>query len=274
MSTSTVNDVQLYWELTGNSGEPLVLVHGSWVDHHNWDAVVPALSQSFRVLTYDRRGHSQSDRPASQGSVREDAADLAALIEALDLAPAHIVGHSFGGSIVLRLAGERPDLFRSVIVNEPPLFDLLADEPDGHAILQAIRPGIDAVVELLEVGDLEGGVRAFVEIIFGSGVWEQIPQAVKQIVIFNAPTFLDERRDPESLSINLDGLHHFSRPALLTLGEQGPPFFKPIVEKIARVLPLAERMTFPGAGHEPEYDTPEGYVTRITEFITRVNSAV
>lgn len=66
MSTSTVNGVQLYWELAGNSGEPLVLVHGSWVDHHNWDMVVPLLSQSFRVITYDRRGHSLSERPASQ----------------------------------------------------------------------------------------------------------------------------------------------------------------------------------------------------------------
>jgi pimeloyl-ACP methyl ester carboxylesterase len=39
-----INGVQLYWELTGNSGEPLVLVHGSWVDHHNWDRVVPSLA--------------------------------------------------------------------------------------------------------------------------------------------------------------------------------------------------------------------------------------
>jgi pimeloyl-ACP methyl ester carboxylesterase len=269
MSTTTVNGVQLYWELSGNSGEPLVLVHGSWIDHHTWDQVVPLLSQSFRVLTYDRRGHSQSERPAAQGSTREDVADLAALIEALKLAPAHIVGHSFGGSIVLRLAGERPDLFRSLIVHEPPLFDLLADEPGGQEILRAIKPGINAIVERLEAGDMEGGVRAFVEIIFGSGMWEQLPPELKKTVIFNAPTFLDERCDPESLSINLDRLRSFSRPMLLTLGEQGPPFFKPIMEKIARVLPQAERMTFAGAGHEPESDTPDGYVATITEFVAR-----
>jgi pimeloyl-ACP methyl ester carboxylesterase len=274
MSTTTVNGVQLYWELTGDSGEPLVFVHGSWVDHHAWDAVVPALSQSFRVLTYDRRGHSQSERPAAQGNTREDVADLAALIEALELAPAHVVGKSFGGSIVLRLSGERPDLFRSLIVNEPPLFDLLADEPEGQAILQAIKPRIDAIVERLEAGDMEGGVRAFVDTIFGPGVWEQIPSEVKQIVIFNAPTFLDERRDPESLSVDLARLRRFPHPALLTAGEQGPPFFKPIVEKIANALPQAERMTFPGVGHEPEYEAPERYVATVTEFITRVSNAL
>jgi len=275
MTTTIINGVQLYWELAGEAGEPLVLVHGSWVDHHNWDAVVPLLSQSFRVLTYDRRGHSQSERPATPGSIREDVTDLAALIEELGLAPAHIVGNSFGGSIVLRLAGERPDLFRSLIVQEPPLLSLLADEPEGQATLQAIKTSIDAVEELLEAGDMEGGVRQFVETIaFGPGVWEQIPPEVKQIVIFNAPTFLDERRDPEALSIDLARLRRFSHPALLTLGEQSPPFFAPIIEKVASVLPHAERKTFLGVGHEPEDSHPELYVATLTEFITRVASSL
>ena len=39
----------------------VVLVHGSWGNHHNWDAVVPAFARSFRVLSYDRRGHSQAE---------------------------------------------------------------------------------------------------------------------------------------------------------------------------------------------------------------------
>ena len=268
---SKINGVQLFWELTGNAGEALVLVHGSWVDHHTWDAVVPVLARSFRVLTYDRRGHSQSERPASPGSIREDVADLAALIEKLGFAPAHIVGSSMGGSIVLRLAGERPDLFRSLIVNEPPLMSLLAGEPDGQAMLQTIKARIDAVVELLETGDLEGGVRQFVETIaFGPGVWEQLPLEIKNIVIFNAPTFLDEIRDPESLSIDLARLGRFPHPALLTHGELSPPFFPAIVEKVANVLPQSERKTFLGAGHEPEDSHPEAYVATLTEFITRV----
>jgi pimeloyl-ACP methyl ester carboxylesterase len=274
MSTTIVNGVRLYWELTGNSGEPLVLVHGSWIDHHNWDAVVPLLAQSFRVLTYDRRGHSQSQRLSTQGSIREDVADLAALIKELELAPAHIVGHSFGGSIVLRLAGERPDLFRSLIVNEPPLFDLLADDPDGQSMLQAIKPHFAAVVERLEAGDREGGVRQFVEIIFGPGAWEHLPSELKHRVLFNAPTFLDEMHDPEALSIERARLRRFSHPALLTIGEQSPPFFAPIVEKLAPVLPQAERKTWVGVGHEPEDTHPELYVATVTEFITRVTSAV
>ena len=68
MPTAHVNGVDLFHAVSG-SGEPLVLVHGSWIDHHSWDAVVPALSESFRVVAYDRRGDSASERPAGQGSV-------------------------------------------------------------------------------------------------------------------------------------------------------------------------------------------------------------
>ena len=66
MPRTMINGLQIYWELTWDSGDALVLVHGSWGDHHNWDRVVPQLAQSLQVLTYDRRGHSQSERPISQ----------------------------------------------------------------------------------------------------------------------------------------------------------------------------------------------------------------
>src|ERR671915_741574 len=102
-----VNGVRVAYELTGSAEVPLVLVHGSWGSHHNWDPVVPALAAQFRVVTYERRGHSDSERPPGQGSFREDVADLAALIEHLGLAPAWVVGNSSGAIITLQLAAAR-----------------------------------------------------------------------------------------------------------------------------------------------------------------------
>ncbi len=84
-----------------------MLVHGSWVDHMEWPFIVPLLAPRFRVTIYDRRGHSQSERLPTQGSVHEDVADLAAIIERAG-APAHVLGNSMGASISLRLAAERP----------------------------------------------------------------------------------------------------------------------------------------------------------------------
>jgi pimeloyl-ACP methyl ester carboxylesterase len=56
MPKTLLNGVEIYWERTGERGDSLVLVHGSWVDHHTWDAIAPALARDFRVVTYDRRG--------------------------------------------------------------------------------------------------------------------------------------------------------------------------------------------------------------------------
>jgi len=265
MPTAVVNGVPLFYEQSGDHGEPLVLVHGSWVDHHNWHAVAPLFARSLRVLTYDRRGHSQSTRTDRPYSIREETADLAALIEHRGLAPAHIVGSSSGGSVVLRLAAERPDLFRSLAVNEPPLIDLLP-----NPIRQAVTARTDAIVALLEAGDTEGGVRQFVETIaFGPGMWEQIPSEVRETVTRNAPTFVDEMHDPDFFSIALRALGRFHHPALLTLGERGIPFMPPIAEQLAAALPRAQRHTFAGAGHEPEQSHPDDYVTIISAFVTR-----
>lgn len=64
MSAARINGVELFYELTG-SGEPLVLVHGSWSDHHNWDPVTSTLAESFRSLPSIDAGTARaSDRPA------------------------------------------------------------------------------------------------------------------------------------------------------------------------------------------------------------------
>lgn len=95
-------------------GPPIVLVHGSWDDRHVWALVEDDLAKSFRVVSYDRRGHTDSEESPEPGTRRDDEDDLAALIEALGLAPASLVGNSFGGSITLGLAARRPELVRSV----------------------------------------------------------------------------------------------------------------------------------------------------------------
>jgi pimeloyl-ACP methyl ester carboxylesterase len=107
-----VNGVRLFVEESG-TGDPLVLVHGSWVDRQTWGLVEKDLARRFRVVSYDRRGHSGSDDSATPGTRRDDEDDLAALVEVLGLAPANVVGNSFGGSIALGLAARRPELFGS-----------------------------------------------------------------------------------------------------------------------------------------------------------------
>jgi pimeloyl-ACP methyl ester carboxylesterase len=266
MPSIRANGVELYYELSG-SGEPLVLVHGSWGDHHSWDPVAPALAESFQVLAYDRRGHSASERPAGQGSVFEDVDDLVALIEELGLAPAHVAGNSYGAAIVLRAATRRPDAFRSLIAHEPPLFPLLAGTRFEPALAE-VQQRVAAVVKLLEDGDHEGGARLFVETIaFGPGAWDQqLTPQMRATFIANAPTWLDETRDPDALQIELKDPARFDKPALLTSGTDSAPFFGPVVDMVAQALPRASRNTITGADHVPHLSVPTRYVELVRTF--------
>jgi pimeloyl-ACP methyl ester carboxylesterase len=274
MPMIAVNGTQLFYELSGTSEIPVVLAHGSWGNHHNWDAVAPALARSFRLLRYDRRGHSQSPRSTSQGSLLEDAMDLAALLEALDMAPAHVVGNSGGAAVALRLATVRPQAFRSLTVHEPPLFGLLAADPAMKVALAAVGQRIGAVAELLRAGDSAAGARQFVETIaVGPGGWDQLPDQLRQTFIFNAPTFLDETRDPDGTTLDLRALERFREPTLLSRGDQSAPFFPAVVSKLAQAMPHAVQHVFVGAGHVPHLSHPDVYVDVISRFVSSAEAA-
>ena len=119
MPVIQVNEVELHYEVQG-SGPPLVLVHGSWDRHEVWAQAAEELAERYRVISYDRRGHSRSERPPGARSRIEDEDDLAALIEALAGEPAYVAANSFGGVISLALAARRPELIRALTVHEPP----------------------------------------------------------------------------------------------------------------------------------------------------------
>lgn len=262
-----VNGAQLF-HLVAGDGKPLVLVHGSWSDHTSWLAVVPGLSRSFRVVAYDRRGHSASEAPPGQGSRRQDEDDLAGLIEGLGLAPAHVAANSFGASTSLGLATRRPELFRSLAVHEPPLMAIVADDPGLRPTMAALQEKIDGVLADLRRGEQEGGARRFVEeIAFRPGTWEQLPESVRQAFIRNALTFLDEQSDPEWSTLDLEAFSRFERPVLLTRGDQSPPWFPRIIEQLATALPSAKTHVYEGAGHGPHMSNPAEYVEVLTGFI-------
>lgn len=268
MPQTKVNGVALYYELEG-SGEPLALVHGSWGDATNWRFVVPGLAESFRVLAYDRRGHSRSERPDKPGSVDEDGDDLAALLEALDLAPAHVVTNSWGGNIGLRLATRRPDVFRSLSCHEPPLWSLLEDDAESQEMLPLGAGSLDEVGRRITAGDHEGAARLFVEeVALGPGAWEnELPAETRAVFVQNAPTFLDELQDPNSASVDQDALARLEIPVRLTEGSESPPLFPRVIDRLAKLIPRVTRETIDGAAHVPQLSTPERYVELTTRAL-------
>jgi pimeloyl-ACP methyl ester carboxylesterase len=268
MATATVNGVRLFYEVSGSGQVPLVLVHGSWSSHDSWQLVTPDLAESFLVVTYDRRGHSASERPDGQGSVHDDVADLAALIEHLGLAPAWVAGNSFGATITLRLAGKRPDLLLGIVAHEPPLLALLAGNGEMAPLLAAASKRIAAVVDRIASGDHVGAAEQFVDTVaIGPGAWAELPEEARQVTIRNAPTFLDEANDPDQLAFDLASVADFAKPALLSKGALSPPMFAPIVDQIAAALPAAKTHLFQDAGHIPHVSHPTDYVAMLRGFI-------
>jgi pimeloyl-ACP methyl ester carboxylesterase len=123
------------------------------------------------------------------------------------------------------------------------------------------------VVDRLEAGRPEEGAAEFVDTIaLGPGAWAQLSPAERAALVANAPTFLDERRDPEALVLPLSSLASFPHRALLSDGEQSFPLFPLVLEQLAAVLPHVERQTFPGAGHIPHVTHPEEYAATLMAF--------
>ena len=268
MPYASANDVRLYYEEHGD-GEPLVMVHGSWGDHANWALVVPRLAEQFRVITYDRRGHSRIELPASQGSYTEDGRDLLALIRAVDLGPSHVAGNSGGSAIALNAAVEEPSSFRTLIIHEPALPALLGDDRD-----LAIRRGEEMVApvrDLLERGEDEAAAKLFANTFaFGPDAWEtRVPAELKATMIHNAPTFLDELRDPVgSTWLDLSQLAEFDKPALVTSGTRSAPWFPQVAERVAAALPRGRALSLTGADNVPHISMPELYIETVVSFIS------
>jgi pimeloyl-ACP methyl ester carboxylesterase len=119
-----VGDIELYYEITGK-GQPILLIHGLGSGARDWGMQAPFLSQNFQVVTFDVRGHGQSDKPPGPYSIPLFAADTIELIRSLELAPVHIVGISMGGMIAFQVAVDAPEMVKSlVIVNSGPEFVL------------------------------------------------------------------------------------------------------------------------------------------------------
>src|SRR5213592_397750 len=136
LNSARVNGTTLAYRIVGDTGTPVVFIHGSVADQGDWDRQIATFAQTHRVLVYSRRYHPPNP-PTNDDQTYSPmlhAEDLAALLLQLDLAPAHVVGSSYGAYTALVLALEHPELVRSVVLGEPPIMPLLTRTPEGDAL--------------------------------------------------------------------------------------------------------------------------------------------
>ncbi len=129
------NGISLNYTDSGGDGRPVVLIHGWPLSGASWSEQVPALTEAgYRAITYDRRGFGESDKPEDGYDYDTFTADLAGLIDGLDLNDVTLVGFSMGGGEVARYVGRYgEDRLHSVVFAGavPPYLLKSDDNPDG-----------------------------------------------------------------------------------------------------------------------------------------------
>jgi len=145
----TASRVRLHVEDSGGDGRPVILIHGWPLSADSWKAQVPVLRDAgYRVIRYDRRGFGRSDKPVEGYEYDTLAADLAGIIEDLDLKDVSLVGFSMGGGEVARyIANHGEDRLHSVVFAAavPPYLMKTDDNPEGPLS----RKDADAMAESL-----------------------------------------------------------------------------------------------------------------------------
>lgn len=271
MQVLEANGTRLAYIESGR-GDPLVFVHGSLEDLRIWRRQVEHFSAGYRVVAYSRRYHHPNAAPAAGDPAYTadlHAADLAALIEALGLAPAHLACSSFGGCVALLLAARRPELVRSLVLAEPPLIPWLPAIPGGAALAadflnDAWVPAQRAFTQ----DDLEQGVRFFHAAVMGRGAFDRLSPGGQRMILDNAAEMRAETlADDYFPSFTPDEATRIGRPALLLNGELSPRLFHAINDELARCLPRATQAVIPYAAHVVHIGNPAAYHAAVREFL-------
>ena len=253
------NGTILHYELTGPEGAPVVAFSNSLgTTLAMWDAQAEALSGSFRCLRYDTRGHGASGVPSGAFEVETLAADLAALLDALGIAKAHVVGLSLGGMTGQALAIARPDLVdRLVIVASAAHLPPANLWTDRAALVR--EKGMAAVADTIILR------------------WFTPPEQASAGAEATKRRLLAEV-SPEGYAgcceaisrMDLRGrIGTIAAPTLVISGAEDPATPPAMGQEMADLIPGAEFATVPAAAHLIAVERPEAVTALLRDFLGR-----
>ena len=218
----------------------MVLIHGALVaEAYAPLCREPALNSRYQLVRYHRRGYAGSSPVRAPFSIGQQAADCRALLEYLGIEHAHVVGHSGGGVIALRLTLDAPEVVHSLILLEPALLDV----PSGALLLQALEP----VLERYGAGEKEGAADSFLRWAIGPDyrAWldRLIPGAFQQLVADADPFFGVELPSYKEWFFTREDARRITQPVLGVLGAESAsiwPGWNEVQERLREWLPQTE----------------------------------
>ena len=244
---------RIHYRLAGSGDQGLIFIHGWCGNTEHWEPQARAFARTHRVLRVDRRGDGRSDAPASGYHPRDQADEMAGLIEALGMRDLVAIGHAGGTPATLQLSTRHPDLIKAnVVIDWGPDTRPLRERRGRVGQLPSEDEGYEQ--------NLAERYKGF----FG-------PYADPEKVRGWAAT---AARTPRHVAMaNRVGGSQISHTALLRRTKQPTLWInstRPSLRFLRDLLPHAEQAWVIGAGHFPQLETPEQVNVLLRNFLGRL----
>ncbi len=251
-----VNDIELNYEIHGQ-GYPVVFLHGFAGTVNMWHPQVPVLSRDYQFITYDARGHGQSESPPSADQYSADIVieDLFQLLGALGIEKAVVGGLSMGGYESLRFYLRHPEAVTALI---------LMDTGPGYR--NPVRREEWNLKQEEQAKILETrGIEAYIT---NAPSYTPRELMLKQNPIGLA--HMDRKVVAQHDPLVIESLGEIKVPTLVLVGEKDTPFLQ-ASEYMAKVISGAQRVVIPGAGHAANQDNVEAFNNAVLSFLKNLN---
>ncbi len=257
MPTLTLDGTTVNYTDTG-SGEPVLLLHCSSSSGAQWRQLSDLLKGDYRALAIDLYGYGETDPwtgPPPPFRTEDEVALVAAVASAVG-PPVHLVGHSYGGLVALRLALAEAVPLRSLVLIEPIAFWLLglAGEDELLSEIRGIADGFNAAIDR---GEPEAGVEPYVDYWNGPGAWRSLPDPVRRYVMDTAAKVYHEWGSAFDVSIPLSEMERLRVPTLILCGGITNRTTRRITELLVERIAGARSATIPGARHMSPISHPD-----------------
>lgn len=252
MEEIEVDGCTIRYRLAGQ-GPLVVLLHSSSSHSGQWKPLIDILSGRFTLAAPDLHGYGRSDPLPDEGQpfFLRDAAAVAALIRRHG-GPAHLIGHSMGGVLALRLALKAPDLVASLGLIEPVQFSVLADTGADPALRLEIAEVSAEVAAHLHFRQPARAARAFIDFWVGPGAYAAMDPKTAAYIAATAARIADDWAGVSAFAsgqIVLADCAGLAAPCRIFVGSATRAAARAVAERLAAALPGAGLLTLPGAAH-------------------------
>jgi len=228
-------------------GTPVVFLHSGPGNAADWRAVFERFATGYRLVAVNGFGRGQtSDWPSGEVHVDQYVELVVGLVRELGES-VHLVGHSYGGAVALRMVSTSPRLVRSLVVVEPQAYPLLRDvDPQ---MLAEVRQVAEAFAVALDEGRVEDAWRGFIDHYNGPGSWWALPASTRDGMMGISDAAVRSWGALFTNPITVSDLAQIRVPTLVIQGEQTMAPERRLCEIVADRVPEARQVVVEGAGH-------------------------